>query len=245
MNAHRAENRSRKLDRMPPALRGGLPRWLARARRWRRLVSLRFVGLGPFVRRTCDIVVTGVALLMLAPLFAATVVAVRFSSRGPAFFSQERLGRGGRPFKLWKFRTMICGADKLKSALAVAQQGVTDGVRFKIRRDPRVTPVGRILRRFSIDELPQLWNVFRGDMTLLGPRPPVWREVALYSPRALRRLEAKPGLTCLWQVGGRSDLSFEQQVELDLQYIDRTTVTEELTILGKTVPAVLTGRGAY
>jgi lipopolysaccharide/colanic/teichoic acid biosynthesis glycosyltransferase len=133
----------------------------------------------------------------------------------------------------------------LKDQLSKQHREATDGVRFKMVRDPRVTAVGRVLRKFSIDELPQLYNVLRGDMTLIGPRPPVWREVALYDVRALRRLEVKPGLTCLWQVRGRSNLTFDQQVALDIEYVDRISPSEEVKILLETVPAVLTGRGAY
>jgi lipopolysaccharide/colanic/teichoic acid biosynthesis glycosyltransferase len=146
---------------------------------------------------------------------------------------------------MWKFRTMIANAEALKDVLSKQNAGAVDGVRFKMARDPRITPIGRVLRKFSIDELPQLFNVLSGDMTILGPRPPVWREVALYDNRALRRLEVKSGLTCLWQVSGRSDLSFSQQVDLDIEYIDKVKPSEEFMIFLKTVPAVVTGRGAY
>jgi lipopolysaccharide/colanic/teichoic acid biosynthesis glycosyltransferase len=214
-----------------------------------RRLSLRlrcwFRDVGPAVRRTLDVVLAGGALVALAPLFAAVAVAIKVQGAGPVFFRQERVGRGGRRFGLYKFRTMVHGADAMKAALAAANPEAMSGVRFKLVRDPRVTPLGRVLRKFSIDELPQLLNVVRGDMTLVGPRPPVWREVALYSPRALRRLEVTPGLTCLWQIGGRSDLTFEQQVELDIEYIDRVKPLEEVAIVAKTVPAVLSGRGAY
>jgi len=144
-----------------------------------------------------------------------------------------------------KLRTMVVGASAMKARLAAEPEARANGVRFKLRRDPRITSVGRVLRRFSIDELPQLWNVLVGDMTLVGPRPPLPREVALYDGRALRRLEVEQGLTCLWQVGGRSDLSFEQQVALDIEFIDHVGVLDELAILARTIPAVLGGRGAY
>jgi lipopolysaccharide/colanic/teichoic acid biosynthesis glycosyltransferase len=218
-------------------------------RRHLRRIALRaYVGLlasGPSVRRALDVVVTGLGLLCLAPLLALVALAVKLDSRGPVFFAQERLGEQGRRFSMWKFRTMVTNADALKDQLARQCAAATDGVRFKMQRDPRVTRVGTFLRKFSIDELPQLFNVLRGDMTLLGPRPAVWREVAHYDKRALRRLEVKPGLTCLWQVSGRSDLSFAQQIELDLEYVDRVQPKDELRILLQTVPAVLTGRGAY
>lgn len=208
---------------------------------------LWLVSLGPALRRTIDVVVTGLGLLALLPLFALVALAIRLDSPGPIFFAQERIGERGRRFRMWKFRTMVVNADALKDALAKQSATATgpDGIRFKMVRDPRVTRVGRILRKFSIDELPQLCNVFAGDMTLIGPRPPVWREVARYDSRALRRLEVRPGLTCLWQVRGRSDLTFGQQVDLDLDYIDRTRPHEEILILLQTVPAVVTGRGAY
>jgi lipopolysaccharide/colanic/teichoic acid biosynthesis glycosyltransferase len=206
---------------------------------------LSLLALGPAVRRAIDVCTTGLGLLVLSPLLTLVAVAIRIDSKGPLFFAQERIGEHGRRFKMWKFRTMVVNADALKDQLAKQCATATDGVRFKMVRDPRVTRVGAVLRKFSIDELPQLFNVLRGDMTLLGPRPAIWREVARYDKRALRRLEVKPGLTCLWQVSGRSDLSFAQQVELDLEYVDRVQPKDELRIVLQTVPAVLTGRGAY
>jgi lipopolysaccharide/colanic/teichoic acid biosynthesis glycosyltransferase len=197
------------------------------------------------LRRVIDIVMATAGLLALLPVLLVAALAIKLNSRGPVLYRQERLGEFGRSFQMLKLRTMRVGADAMKAALAAQFQGAVDGVRFKLRRDPRITAVGGILRKFSIDELPQLWNVLIGDMTLVGPRPPVWIEVARYDARALRRLEVRPGLTCLWQVGGRSDLSFDQQVTLDLEYIDRVTPSQELLILAKTVPAVVTGRGAY
>jgi lipopolysaccharide/colanic/teichoic acid biosynthesis glycosyltransferase len=172
-------------------------------------------------------------------------VAIKITSKGPVFFGQERVGERGRTFRMWKLRTMYTDAEARKTALAAQHAGATSGVRFKLRRDPRVTPIGRILRKLSVDELPQFWNVLCGDMTIVGPRPAVPREVRLYDPRARRRLEVKPGLTCLWQVRGRSDIPFEQQIQLDLEYVDRTRWIEEVAILASTVPAVITGKGAY
>ncbi len=179
------------------------------------------------------------------PILLCAAVAIRLTSEGPILFGQERIGRGGRRFTMWKFRTMVINADALKDQLVKQHQNAVDGVRFKMVQDPRITRVGRILRKFSIDELPQLANVLKGDMTLIGPRPPVWREVALYDNRALRRLEVTPGLTCLWQVRGRSNLSFEEQVSLDIEYIDTVRPLDEVKILLETIPAVITGRGAY
>jgi lipopolysaccharide/colanic/teichoic acid biosynthesis glycosyltransferase len=199
----------------------------------------------PRLRRALDVLATGLGLLALAPLLVLAALAIRLDSPGPIFFGQERVGRGGKRFTMWKFRTMVVNAEAMKDELARRHREATDGVRFKMVRDPRITRVGRLLRKFSIDELPQLFNVLRGDMTLIGPRPPVWREVALYDNRALRRLEVTPGLTCLWQVRGRSNLSFDEQVALDLEYIDRMQPVDELKILLETVPAVLSGRGAY
>lgn len=199
---------------------------------------------GPRFRRAIDIVAAGTALLLASPLLLAVALAIKVTSRGPVFYRQERIGRNGHPFPLLKFRSMVDGADAMKTALALAHPEAMDGVRFKLRRDPRMTPVGPFLRRFSIDELPQLFNVLRGDMTLVGPRPPVRREVVEYDPRALRRLEVQPGLTCLWQIRGRSELSFPQQVQLDLEYIDAVRPLDEVAIVLKTVPAVLSGRGA-
>ncbi|MDB4976597.1 MAG: UDP-phosphate galactose phosphotransferase [Myxococcaceae bacterium] len=224
-------------------------RRVARALRLLRRARVRMVllgtGLGPSVRRSVDLVLTGVGLVCLLPLFLLAALAIKLDSKGPLFFAQERIAENGRRFRMWKFRTMVVDADALKDQLSKQCARANDGVRFKMVRDPRVTRVGAVLRKFSIDELPQLFNVFRGDMTLLGPRPAVWREVARYDNRALRRLEVKPGLTCLWQVSGRSDLSFDQQISLDLHYVDRTRPLEELRIVLQTIPAVLTGRGAY
>ena len=193
----------------------------------------------------CDILGGLVGLLMLAPVFLVSALAIKLSSRGPVFFLQERVGVRGRTFYMPKFRSMIVNADELKSALANAQQEAMDGVRFKLKRDPRVTRVGHIMRHYSIDELPQLWSLVRGDMTIVGPRPPVWSEVDKYDARAARRLEVTPGLTCLWQVRGRSDLSFAEQVTLDIEYIDQMSVLDDVRIVLATVPAVLTGKGAY
>jgi lipopolysaccharide/colanic/teichoic acid biosynthesis glycosyltransferase len=220
-------------------------RVLRRVRRLGVRLTVRAWALGPSARRALDVMVTGLGLLCLLPLFALVALAIRLDSKGPVFFAQQRLAEHGRRFWMFKFRTMVVDADTLKDQLSKQCAQATDGVRFKMVRDPRVTRVGAVLRKFSIDELPQLFNVFRGDMTLIGPRPAVWREVARYDNRALRRLEVRPGLTCLWQVSGRSDLSFEQQIALDLEYVDTTRPLDELRIVLQTIPAVLTGRGAY
>jgi lipopolysaccharide/colanic/teichoic acid biosynthesis glycosyltransferase len=190
------------------------------------------------------VVLAGSGLVATAPLLAAAAVVVKLTSPGPVFFRQVRVGEKGVPVTLYKIRTMYVDADQRLAALQHLNES-EGGVTFKIRRDPRITPAGRILRKLSIDELPQLWNVLNGTMTTFGPRPPLPKEVAKYGPLERRRLEVKPGLTCLWQVSGRSDLSFEQQVALDIEFIDTSTPRDEAAILAKTLPAVITGKGAY
>ncbi|WP_199819386.1 exopolysaccharide biosynthesis polyprenyl glycosylphosphotransferase [Streptomyces griseus] len=182
-------------------------------------------------------------LLALAPLLLAVALSVRLSSRGPVFHRQVRQGRHNRPFTMWKFRTMVADAEQLKARLVAANE--VDGPLFKMRRDPRVTPVGRMLRRTSIDELPQLVNVLLGHMSLVGPRPPLPEEASRYDEREHRRLAVKPGLTGLWQVSGRSDLSWQETVSLDLWYVDNWSVAADLGLLARTVRAVADGRGAY
>ncbi|MFJ8634576.1 exopolysaccharide biosynthesis polyprenyl glycosylphosphotransferase [Streptomyces sp. NPDC093568] len=182
-------------------------------------------------------------LVVLAPLFLVLGLAVRMSSPGPVIYRQTRVGRGNIPFPMWKFRTMVVDADRMKDDLVPANEH--DGHMFKMRRDPRVTRVGRFLRRYSLDELPQLANVLLGHMSLVGPRPPLPEEVARYDQAEMRRLSVKPGLTGLWQVSGRSDLSWHETVSLDLRYVDNWSWAWDLTVMGRTVRAVLDGRGAY
>ncbi|WP_032797244.1 sugar transferase, partial [Streptomyces sp. HCCB10043] len=182
-------------------------------------------------------------LLALAPLLLAVALSVRLSSRGPVFHRQVRQGQHNRPFTMWKFRTMVADAEQLKAQLAVVNE--VDGPLFKMRSDPRVTPVGRMLRRTSIDELPQLLNVLLGHMSLVGPRPPLPEEASRYDEREHRRLAVKPGLTGLWQVSGRSDLSWQETVSLDLWYVDNWSVAADMGLLARTVRAVTDGRGAY
>jgi lipopolysaccharide/colanic/teichoic acid biosynthesis glycosyltransferase len=235
----------RSLPFLPPAVAGLSQR--LRAETTRTLTTLRREAadaLSPALRRGIDIAVGAGGLLAASPVLAAAALAVKLTSPGPILYAQTRIGQHGRPFRMLKVRTMFVDADRRLASLQHLNES-HGGVTFKIRRDPRVTPVGRVLRKLSLDELPQLWNVFEGEMTLFGPRPPLPREVARYSPRERRRLEVKPGLTCLWQVSGRSDLSFEEQVALDLTYIDTSTPRDEAWILARTLPAVLGGRGAY
>jgi exopolysaccharide biosynthesis polyprenyl glycosylphosphotransferase len=182
-------------------------------------------------------------LVLLSPLLLARAVAVRLTSPGPALFTQTRVGVGGREFSIYKFRSMVTDAEHRLIDLARHDEG--NGVLFKIRGDPRVTRIGQYLRRYSLDELPQLINVTRGEMSLVGPRPPLPSEVADYSDDAVRRLRVRPGMTGLWQVSGRSDLSWEQSLQLDLRYVDNWSMTLDLSILWRTVRAVIKGSGAY
>lgn len=182
-------------------------------------------------------------LLVLAPLLLAVALCVRLSSRGPVFHRQVRQGLHNQPFTMWKFRTMVADAEARREQLA--EDNEVDGPLFKMREDPRVTPVGRALRRTSIDELPQLFNVLLGQMSLVGPRPPLPEEVSRYDEREGRRLAVKPGLTGLWQVSGRSDLSWQETVALDLWYVDNWSVSTDMGLLARTVRAITDGRGAY
>lgn len=212
--------------------------------RCKRLLWFVTVNSAWLVKRAIDIVASAAALFALTPVFAATACAIKLEDRGPIFFRQQRVGLRGRLFGMWKFRSMVVNAEKLKDQLA-RQNVMQGGVTFKMKHDPRVTRVGRFIRKYSIDELPQFWNVLRGDMSLVGPRPPVPREVALYSPEDRQRLLVVPGLTCFWQVGGRSAIDFAGQVRLDVAYIRSSSNWLDLKLLLQTVPAVLFGKGAF
>jgi exopolysaccharide biosynthesis polyprenyl glycosylphosphotransferase len=190
-----------------------------------------------------DLAVAVVLVLVLLPLLVGIAVVVRLGSPGPALFGQERVGRHGRPFRVYKFRSMYTDAEQRLAEITHLNEH--DGVLFKVRNDPRVTPVGRWLRKYSLDELPQLLNVLKGDMSLVGPRPPLASEVARYEGHAHRRLLVRPGITGLWQVSGRSDLSWEDTVRLDLQYVEAWSLALDVTILLRTASAVLAGKGAY
>jgi len=192
---------------------------------------------------TVDRALAGVALLVVAPVLLVLAVAVRLDSPGPAFFRQERIGVGGRVFTMLKFRSMVVDAETRLRELSGSSQG--NAVLFKMRQDPRVTRVGGFLRRLSLDELPQLVNVVLGDMSLVGPRPPLAREVDVYGDDALRRLLVKPGLTGLWQISGRSDLDWDESVRLDLRYVENWSFAFDFMIMWKTLGAVLRSRGAY
>jgi exopolysaccharide biosynthesis polyprenyl glycosylphosphotransferase len=208
-------------------------------------VAWRVTVRGTYIfKRFADLVISELALIALSPLFLLLAIVIKLTSRGPVFFVQVRVGRYGRHFRFYKFRSMYVDAEERKKAL-LAQNQSADGVIFKMKNDPRITPVGKLLRRTSMDELPQLLNVLFGDMSLVGPRPPVPSEVQQYTMNDRKRLEVKPGLTCLWQVSGRSDIPFKQQVRLDQEYIRAMGIKNDLVILLRTIPAILTGKGAY
>jgi exopolysaccharide biosynthesis polyprenyl glycosylphosphotransferase len=195
-------------------------------------------------KRLIDICGSSLLLVALAPLFVGVALGIKLDSPGPVFFIQERVGLNGRRFKLVKFRTMVVGADQQQQELERLNEAA--GPVFKIKGDPRITRLGRFLRRYSIDELPQLFNVLRGEMSLVGPRPLPVRDIERIDARGhKRRLSVKPGVTCLWQVNGRSNVSFNEWVRMDLEYIDKWSLGLDLKILLKTIPAVLKGSGAY
>ncbi len=200
-------------------------------------------GVRRFTKEVVDRTAAAVGLAVLAPVLVVIALAVRLTSRGPVLFRQERVGRRGEVFTMLKFRSMVQDAPRLVAELAAADEG--NGVLFKMREDPRVTTVGRVLRRYSVDELPQLFNVLRGDMSLVGPRPPLASEVERYGTDMRRRFLVKPGLTGLWQVSGRSDLSWDDSVRIDVRYVENWSLAVDLMILWKTVGAVLRGSGAY
>lgn len=201
----------------------------------------QFTGGQNALKRGFDVVVAAVVLAVLAVPLLLVALAIKVTSRGPAMFRQERVGLGGEPFTLYKFRTMRVGAeDELTQAL-----GGEAGVYYKPKVDPRVTPLGRFLRRYSVDEFPQLLNVFKGDMSLVGPRPQVPLEVQQYDAALRRRLLVKPGLTGLWQVSGRNDLPLDESVRLDLYYVENWTLLSDVGLLGRTFRAVLRREGAY
>ncbi len=207
------------------------------------IAAPQFSGGRRLLKRSIDLVATVLLLVVLAPMLAAVAVLVKATSRGPVLFGQERIGRDGKPFRLYKFRSMCMDAEQRRADLVAANE--SDGVLFKLRDDPRVTRLGRWLRRSSVDELPQLVNVLLGQMSLVGPRPPLPSEVAQYEQHVHRRLLVTPGITGLWQVSGRSDLSWDEAVRLDLYYVENWSVALDAEIVWKTLFAVLRGRGAH
>jgi exopolysaccharide biosynthesis polyprenyl glycosylphosphotransferase len=194
-------------------------------------------------KRSFDVVIAGLGLLALSPVLALVALAVRLDSPGPVFYGQTRVGRGNRPFTIWKFRTMVADAEARQAELTELNQA--DGPLFKIDHDPRVTRVGRLLRRTSVDELPQLWNVLRNDMSLVGPRPGLPSEAVHWDAELRERLRVKPGITGMWQVSGRSDASFDEYARLDLYYVHNWSLLVDVAILARTVPTVLWSKGAY
>ncbi len=203
-----------------------------------------FAGARRVIKAAVDRTLAGLLALLISPVLLAIGLAIRLTSRGPAFFRQTRIGKDGREFTMVKFRTMVVDAEARRAAL-VTQNERAEGLLFKIRNDPRVTPVGRILRKYSLDELPQIINVLTGRMSLVGPRPPLPEEVARYGDDVRRRLLVKPGVTGLWQISGRSDLTWDESVRLDLRYVENWSLTLDLMILWKTAFAVVRGAGAY
>ena len=241
MNANRIDDRElqRLESRLMPSTRQRAQATLARqVLRIKRQLADR-------AKRALDIFVASTVLLMATPAMIVVAMLIKATDRGPVLFWQTRVGKWGQTFRFPKFRSMVMNAEALQKELMAANQHGGDGITFKIRRDPRITWIGRIIRKTSIDELPQLWCVLKGDMSLVGPRPAIEKEVARYSLDDRRRLDAIPGLTCTWQVSGRSEIPFPEQVRLDVDYIERQSLAEDFRLLLKTIPAVITGRGAY
>ncbi len=196
-----------------------------------------------FFKRVIDILVSGIAILLLSPILLVLVIAVR-SDGGPAIFKQWRVGKNGTLFRIYKFRSMCVNADSPEMLQKLAAFNEMDGPAFKIKEDPRITKVGRFIRRTSLDELPQLFNIFKGDMSIVGPRPALEQEVAQYSETDGYRLLVKQGLTCYWQCSGRNNISFKEWMKLDAKYVQERSLWTDLKIVLKTIPAVLTGNGA-
>lgn len=217
--------------------------------------TTRYYGGQGRLKRTLDLLLAGLALALVSPLFLLFAILIKRSSPGPVFFVQERLGRDGRPFKFYKFRSMVHNSDDTihRQFAAMFIAGDESGCAasnagekvFKLKRDPRITPIGAFLRRTSLDELPQLINIVKGEMSLVGPRPPIAYEIENYQPWHMERLKAVPGLTGLWQISGRSSVSFDDMVRLDIRYINEWSFRRDLAIIAKTVPVVLRGTGGY
>lgn len=211
---------------------------------WRKKYSWLLIVKGAkLFKRVFDIIFSLLLLILLSPLMLLIAITIKLTDGGPIFYVTNRIGKWGIEFRFPKFRSMKLGAHELKKDLMESskQQEIT----FKLKEDPRVTSIGKIIRRLSLDELPQLWCVLKGEMSLVGPRPPLPEEVALYSLEQRRRLEITPGLTCIWQVSGRSELPFSKQVQLDVEYIESQSLWLDIKLLLKTIPAVIFGKGAY
>ncbi|WP_195515292.1 sugar transferase [Paraclostridium bifermentans] len=195
------------------------------------------------IKRVIDVVCSFVGVLVLSPLFVVIAIIIKFTSKGPVFFSQKRVGRDGKEFKMYKFRSMVVNAEELKEKLA--SQNEMSGPMFKMKDDPRVTKVGKFIRKTSIDELPQLLNVLKGDMSLVGPRPSLPKEVAQFEDWMYRRLEVKPGLTCYWQVSGRNNIDFEDWMKLDIKYVDERSTWIDIKLIFKTVGVLFGDKNAH
>jgi lipopolysaccharide/colanic/teichoic acid biosynthesis glycosyltransferase len=195
------------------------------------------------VKRAADVAVAGGAIMVLAPLMGLLAVLIKMEDRGPVFYKQFRVGRGGALIPFWKLRSMRVDADAMRHCLLKDSDSV--GAAFKMKNDPRITKIGRIMRKLSLDELPQLFGVLAGDMSIIGPRPHLCEEVATYDERQRRRLDVKPGLLCLREIRGRSNLTFEKWIEMDLEYVDSRSVVLDAKILLGAIPAILKGDGAY
>lgn len=207
------------------------------------LVKTPMRGLGYVIKRILDMISATILIVLISPIFLLTMTAIKLDSKGDIFYKQKRIGKNGKAFYMYKFRSMVTNADELLKELTTKNE--SDGIAFKMKQDPRITKVGRFIRKYSIDELPQLFNVIKGDMSLVGPRPPLPYEVDYYGDWEWRRLEVTPGITGLWQVSGRSNLSFQQWISLDIYYIENWSIALDIKILLKTIPVVLKGEGAY
>ncbi|MDM8539870.1 sugar transferase [Desulfococcaceae bacterium HSG7] len=217
----------------------------ARFRYWRKKYAWSFaIGTANFTKRALDISISILMLITMSPLFLIVAIAIKLTDGGPILYWQTRVGKWGKEFPFPKFRSMVLNSDYILESL-LNQNQHRDTRTFKMKKDPRITKVGRIIRRFSIDEFPQLLNVLKGDMTLVGPRPPLPHESAQYTLADRRRLDVMPGLTGIWQVSGRGDIPFEGQLQLDNEYIDSQSIKLDIIILLRTIKAVLSGRGAY
>lgn len=195
------------------------------------------------IKRLIDIICSFVGILVLSPLFIIIAIIIKFTSKGPVFFSQKRVGRNGKEFDMYKFRSMVVNAEELKEKLAA--QNEMSGPMFKMKDDPRVTKVGKFIRKTSIDELPQLWNILKGDMSLVGPRPSLPKEVAQFDEWMYKRLEVKPGLTCYWQVSGRNNIDFEDWMKLDIRYVEEKNLWIDIKLICKTVFVLFGDKNAH
>lgn len=221
---------------------GGRLRWTIYSL-WKRIFWNAIVSSSHFIKRAFDVLASVVILILISPLLALVALLIKLEDGGSVTFAQRRVGKFGREFRMYKFRSMRPDAEKLLQDL-LKKNGHATGVTFKMKDDPRITRIGKYLRKYSLDELPQFVNVLKGEMSMVGPRPPVPREVALYTLQDRQRLAVPPGLTCFWQIGGRANIDFPEQVQLDVQYIESQSFWLDVWICIKTVPAVLLGRGA-